>query len=118
MTTKSIRDQIRAATLGEKAEFRNEVVDYNGIKVELRQPTVKARKQIMDKAVKDNGNIDILMFMTWGVIYNTYVPDTNDLVFEDADFDAMMEKPTGGFLDKFGAKISELLNIEEDQGND
>ncbi|MCK5604287.1 hypothetical protein KAR91_20530 [Candidatus Pacearchaeota archaeon] len=116
MTTKTLRDQIRAATLGEKSEFKNEIVTYNGVKVELRQPTVKVRKDLMDKSMNEDGKINVLMFMTYGVIYNTYIPDTNELVYEETDFDAMMDKPVGCFLDSFGEKISNLLNIEDDGG--
>ena len=116
MTTKTLRDQIRAATLGEKSEFKNEIVTYNGVKVELRQPTVKVRKDLMDKSMNEEGKINVLMFMTYGVIYNTYLPSTNELIYEGTDLDAMMEKPVGGFLDIFGERVANLLNIEDEGG--
>ena len=116
MSKQSIRDQIRAATIGEKSEFKSKIVKYNGIEVEIRQPSVKSRKEIMTKAMTDTGTIDFAEFLTFAVLYNTYVPDTEELVFEDTDYDGLMAKPTGGFMDQFGADAAELMNVEDGDG--
>ena len=118
MSKQSIRDQIRSATIGEKSEFKSKIVKYNGVEVEIRQPSVKSRKDIMAKAMTDNGTVDFAEFLTFAVLFNTYVPDTNELVFEDTDYDALMAKPTGGFLDKFGSDAAELMNVEDGEGNE
>lgn len=111
----SVRDQIRAATLGEKSEFRSEVVKYNGVEVEVRQPSVKARKELFKRCMDEAGRVDTMEFLTWSVIYNTYVPNSNELVFEDTDYDAMVEKPAGGFMDQFGEVAARVMNVEEDE---
>jgi len=111
-STPSIRDQIRSATLGQTAEFKKEVVTYNGIDVEIRQPSNKSRKAIMAKSMKGD-KVDFADFMAHAVIENTYVPETEVRVFEAADYDVMMEKATGSFLDQFGETASKLMNVEE-----
>ena len=113
----SLRDAIRKATLGSQSEFKKEVVKWNGVEVELRQPSVKQRQELFKRCVGDGGKIDSLEFMTLGVIACTYVPGTDEKVFDDTDYDGIMARPAGGFLDKFGAQIAELTNVDEDMGN-
>ena len=108
----STRNQVRSALLS-KSEFRKEVVEYNGIKVEIRQPSVKGRQKILRDATVD-GTIDSMEFLTRSVIENTYMVGTDERVFEDADYDVLVNKPTGGFLDKFGEKCAELMNTSID----
>jgi len=114
--TKSLRDKIRSATVGAASQFKREEVKFGGIEVEIRQPSVKVRRELYSKCSDDSGKIDILDFMTWGVIYNTYVPGTNEHVFDSSDYDAMVEKPAGGFLDQFGEVVSRLMNVEDVEG--
>jgi hypothetical protein len=53
----------------------------------------------------------------WSVISNTYVPDTSDKVFDESDYDIMIKQNSGSFVDKFGAEIAELMNVEEGAKN-
>ena len=111
----SNRDTLRKATLGATREFRKEIVEWGGQRFELRQPTIKARATLQSKCMKIAGKdvqTDTLNFMVWSVIQNTYVPGTDDLVFEDGDFDSLVEDPTGGFLDAFFEVAAELTNID------
>lgn len=110
MTT---RKQTRDALLGAKEEFKAEVVEFNGVKVEIRQPSYKARREIMKRA-RDGDNIDPFEFLVWAVIENTYVESGDEKVFEDTDYEALVSRPVGGFIDKFGEKASELMNLEQD----
>ena len=112
--SQSLRDQIRGVTVGAAVKFKSKTLNYKGFDVEFRQPTVKARRDLFDKSANDKGGVDILDFLVWGVIFNTYVPDTDELVFEDSDYASLVSKPTGGFMDLFGAEVSALLNVEED----
>lgn len=113
----SIRDQIRAATLGKKTQFKSKEFDYDGIKVEFRQPNLKDRQMLINKAKSKDGDFDFVEFLVWSVISNTYVPGTDERVFEAADYDSMVGKPTGSFVDKFGAEIAEIMNVEDDAKN-
>jgi len=109
----SIRDSIRSATVGSKAEFKKEIVEFNGRKVEIRQPSVKVRRELFKRCMDDQGRVDSMDFLVWAVIYNTYVPGTDERVYDEEDYDAFISKPAGGFMDKFGEVASKLMNVEE-----
>lgn len=109
MTRKTVRD----ALLGAKVEFKKEVVKYNGVEVEIRQPSYEARKEVMDRA-KEDGGINPLLFLVWAVIENTYLKGTDEKIFEDTDYDALVSRPVGGFMDKFGEVAATLMNVNED----
>lgn len=109
----SARDKIRGALMGATPVFRSEVVNYNGVDVELRQPSVAVRRDLYRKCQDENGKVDFLDFLTWSVIYNAYVPETNERVFIPEDYEVLVAKPTGGFLDEFGEVASRLMNLEE-----
>jgi hypothetical protein len=114
MTTKkqSLRDELRAATVGAKKVFRTKSVEWNGLKFEFRQPSLAGRRKLRDKALDDGGMIDIFEALVWGVIWNTYVPGTDELVFEETDYDSLVSTPPGGFMDEFAVEIAELYNLD------
>ena len=69
------------------------------------------------RAVNNPIRINFADFMAYAVIENTYVPDTEELVFEPMDYEVMLSKPTGGFMDQFGEEASKLMNVEDgDEG--
>lgn len=113
----STRDEIRSATVGSKKNFRKETLLYNGMEIEFRQPSIRLRKEIHNKSQvegedKDISKIDIWAYMVWSVIFCSFVPGTNDKIFEEGDYENLMEQPAGGFVDEFSTKISELLNVD------
>lgn len=108
----SARDKLRAQTLGAKATFVSKVVEYKGGKYELRQPSLAARRDIFARCGNSDGSIDMMTSLVWMVIYCTYVPDTDEKVYDESDFDGLMAKPTGSFVDTFGEMISALLNAD------
>ena len=110
----SNRDELRSAILGAAPKFAKEEVEVNGKVFEVRQPTNKARRDLFKQAVDDSGKIDMLEFLIWAVIYNTYDPKSGEKVFEDTDYDVFANMPAGGMLDKLGEAASKLLNVEAD----
>lgn len=110
----SVKDMIRAKTLGAKVTFRSTVFEYEGVEVEFRQPSLKGRKILLDRAKNASGEMDMTDFIVWAVICNTYVPGTNELVFEDSDYDMMVNTPAGSFVEQFGQEIANLMNVESD----
>lgn len=115
------RDKIRAATLGNKGQFKTEVVEVNGVSVAVKQPSVGEREDMFAAIDADAGSSAVdyakmFKLMTWGVIKLTYVPDTNERVFDDADYDELMNQPTNDWVDQLGETVLEVLNVEADQG--
>lgn len=110
----SIRDNLRSKILGKSHVFKSEVVEYDGDQYEVRQPSVKSRKMLFKKCMSEDGRIDTGDFIAWGVIYNTFVPGTDELVFEETDYEVLMSLPSGGILDKLGTVASAMLNVEDE----
>jgi hypothetical protein len=112
--SQSIRDKIRSATIGKKTQFRNKIFNYEGVEVEFRSPNLKDRKTLLNRAKDEKGELDMINFIVYSVILNTYIPGTNEKVFDENDYDAMMNQSTGSFVDLFGTEIAEIMNAETD----
>jgi hypothetical protein len=115
--SQSIRDKIRAATIGKKSQFRTKIFNYEGIEVEFKAPNLKDRKTLLNRAKGDNGDLDMINFIVWSVILNTYIPGTNERVFDESDYDAMMNQGTGSFVDQFGQEVAEIMTAETNVKN-
>ena len=113
----SIREALRQKTVGAKKEYKSKILDFDGIDVEFRQPSLKVRKKIGDRAKKNDGTFDVIDAMIWNVIYSTYVPGTNELVFEEGDYENMAEQSEGSFVTRFATEILELAAVETDVKN-
>lgn len=113
----SVREALRQKTVGAKKSFKSKIIDFDGIEVEFRQPSLKVRKKISDKAKKVDGSFDIIDALIWNVIYSTYIPGTNDLVYEEGDYESMAEQSEGSFVTKFAQEIMELAAVETDVKN-
>lgn len=114
----STRDRIRSATLGKKDQFRTETVEVNGVQVALKQPSVGEREEIFAAIRDEQGNLDHVKLLTWGVVKLAYVPGENQRVFDDMDYDELVKHPTNSWVDKLGESVLNVLNVEADEGND
>lgn len=112
---RSTRDVIREKTIGSKRQLRSTRREVNGVEVDIRQPTVGERNEILDLIRDENGNLDQFELLVWGVIRLTYVPDTQERVFEDQDHDAFMQQPTNDWVDELGEAVLDVLNVEKDE---
>lgn len=134
-----IRKKIRGATIGRKAEFKRKSVKVNGVEVDVEQPSVASRAQIMKRSRDSNkvaktakgkdreeigaqdvlSSLDYGKMQAWATIYCAKVPDSDDMVYSEEDFDALLNRPAGGFVDKLSQAAMELMNVdaEEDAKN-
>ncbi len=110
--TMSIRDELRAITVGSKKDFTSKTVKFKGKEFEIRQPSIKDRKNLRKYSVDENGDWDVLEALMWMVIFHTYVPGTNERVFEEQDYEELSSMPTGGFIDAFAEVAAKLLNVD------
>ena len=108
----SNRDELRAATLGAPKQFAHEIIEWNGCRFELRQPSVGDRNRLVKQCMDDKGKPDALELMTRSVMACTFVPDTQEKVFDETDYDALVTSPSGGFVDRFGEKIMGLVYVD------
>lgn len=109
----SLRDRLRAKTLGAGTKRREETVEIDGETFVVRQPTVAERSFILRKSGANTGNaeqVEISEMQVWAVIKCVYSPE-GERVFEDADYEALSNAPTGGFVDQLAAVALRLMNV-------
>jgi len=109
----SLRDRLRAKTLGSGVKRHEEAVEIDGETFIVRQPTVAQRSDILKKSKANTGDterLDIGEMQVWAVIHCTYTPD-GEQVFEPADYDALRNQPTGSFVDQLGSVALRLMNV-------
>lgn len=104
------RNDLRSSILSKKQQLNKKIVEWEGSKFEVRQPSVKARNDLYRKCLDEDGNMDMTAFLVWGAILHTYVPDSEEKVFEDTDYDVLAEMPAGGFLDALSEAVSEVIS--------
>lgn len=136
------RDVIRTATLGAKRQFKRQIVEYrppifeetavleektgeplgveskvvgygDPIMVEVRQPTIAERNEVFSRFTDKEGGGSQLEIILWMAINQTFVPRTDEKVFDAIDIEALRMQPSGGFVDQFGNTALELMNIDE-----
>lgn len=110
----SIRDNIRTATLGQPKIFKKKIVTVNGHEIEVRQPSVGIRRDLYNKCRTPAGEIDPMSFSIWSVIKTCFVPNTDERIFIDEDYDKLVATPTGGFLDKLSNEATEVMAMTEE----
>lgn len=115
MTT--TRDNLRSKTVGQKKGFETKNVEFDGEQFEIRQPSVKRRKEILNSVTDENGNVDGGDLVVWAAIYCTFVPGENEPVFDETDYEGFLEQPTGSFVDEFGQAALELMNVSGEGKN-
>jgi hypothetical protein len=118
------RDKLRSLALGDKAkDLRKTVVTWEGVEYEVRQPTVAAHSRAIKaaglSANPDTGEMrieNVGRMQASLAIACTYTPGTDERVFEDADLEAIMGSPAGGFLASLGQVAQSLMKEAEDAG--
>jgi hypothetical protein len=115
-------DKFRSLTIGKPRTFKSETVPIDGTDFEVRQPTIKQRGTIQNKALcfsDDAGKrLDVPVFKSsefqvWAVIEMTHIPGTDQRVFSEKDYDILVEQPAGGWFDTLSKKAMELANVDE-----
>jgi hypothetical protein len=95
------RDQIREKVFGAKAESK--IIDFFGAQVELRQPTVGVTME-MRQGTPEQATSQML-------INYTFVPGTQEKVFEEADAEAIMQLPFGPDMNRYTTEVNKLVGI-------
>jgi hypothetical protein len=82
---------------------------FNGVQLEYVQPSIGSMY-----GKNENGDGPSKAFIIKSMIDNTVAPGTDDRVFEDSDYDAIMEMPATGDLQEITKIITELLDLKVD----
>lgn len=112
------RDALRSATLGNKPEFIKRIVKWGGQEFEVRQPSIAQRSELKNlcsiNTAQDALNFDPYQMLVWAVIKLTFVPGTEERVFEDEDFDELMSQPDSedSFVNSLGEIAVDVFSID------
>lgn len=110
------RSQLRSAIFTAKP-FRSKIVtdEATGTQYEVRQPSIRDRAAIRSQAFSTRDgetSFDPFEFILRAAIHCTYVPGTDEKVFDDADYDDIVAMPAGGIIDELSSAASALCNVE------
>jgi hypothetical protein len=86
--------------------------------IEIRQPSIKLRKEIFDNCRDKNGQIDLTIFPVWAIIKTAFVPDTDEFIFVDQDIDRLTSYQTGTFVDELSRAAVEVVNSDTAKKNE
>lgn len=103
LTTTPTRDDIRTAILDSKGESR--FVDFRGVQVELRAPELETLLQYRQ------GDNEIALIKA--LVENTWVPGTEERVFDDTDIPAIMKLKLTTDMKRMIKAIAEIMGDDE-----
>ena len=113
------RDKLRSLVVGAKKHFKRETVEVDGVEFELRAPSVKERGDLFKAAgitqMQEKDAIrhaDIAELQATAVISLTYVPGTDDKVFDPSDKATFLSMPAGGVFDTLAEVAIRMLNVK------
>jgi len=105
MSDKTARDSIRSKIFSGKNKRRTKRVEVWGAEVEVRQPSLGAILSMQD-------NPDVKHRTANMIIEYTFVPGTDEHVFDSTDRDEILNWPFGADLLALQNAISELTGID------
>ena len=110
---KKLRDELRSKTVGSASVFKSKLTKYNGVDIEIREPSVETWGLILEKAKSgEDSMINFSQYLLWTVIYCSFVPGTNLLLFEEGDYDGLKMKPKDSFVSEFNDIAQKLMEID------
>lgn len=99
------KDEIRSRFLSSKPTSRI-ITLADGDEVEIRQP--KVGPQLDLATIEDQKQRMLRMFVD-----NVYMPGTNERVFEEGDYAALVELPAAGDYQKIMAALTDLMDLNK-----
>lgn len=109
------RDLLRAATLGAAIHLKRRTVEIPQGTVEVLQPTVAQRRDILRGAGAKAGKTDVdpALLQARAVMALVVVPGTTEPVFEEGDLQGLLAQPCGGWFDELAEHALKMINVEK-----
>lgn len=110
------RADLRASIFSSKNSTPKSLeVEFFGEPIEIRQPSVDSilnLKQAVEQDAGDAAQVNRTAQMVNMIILYSYVPGTDEHVFEDGDLDQMRSMPFGEDFMRVQQAISKLTNVD------
>lgn len=115
-----LKDRIRAKTVGSAKIFKSKMVEFDGMDIEIREPSVrdwgKIMKSVMGMNSEDGSNkMEYDKYLIWSVIYCAFVPGSDEKIYEDTDYDSLANFPRSGFVGEFSEIAMDMMNDNSEQ---
>lgn len=111
--TKNLRDKIRSKTVGSANIFKSKIINHAGLDIEIKEPSVETWGQILENSRgSDDSGIKFQEYLIWTVIYCSFIPGTDVLLFEETDYDSLMKKPKDSFVSDFNDIAQKLMTLD------
>ncbi len=113
------RNKSRAKTVGSNKVFKSKIVKFDGLDIEIREPSVKVWGQIL-KAVMTmepdggTGKMEMDKYLIWSVIHCAFVPQTDEKVYEEEDYVSLESCPRSGFVGEFSEIAMDMMNSDQE----
>lgn len=98
------RDTLRSRIFSARAKAK--IVTYNGVEIEVRQPSLKS---VIEGNDGDNKQATVRM-----LIENCFVPGTEEKIFEDTDYDSLLAMPFSSEWVAMSEAITELTGLKKE----
>ncbi len=99
-----LRDSVRAAIFNSPLnQQKTSTIEFMGAQVEVRQPLVE---DIMAASKEEDGGVVTML------VRYTYVPGTNERVFEVEDADVLMKMPFGSDMARFLEVVKNMTDVD------
>ena len=95
---------LRSQFFKNKKVIRRETYTFNGVKMEFVQPTVG------DMLNKQDSDTERAFFIR-AMIQHSVVPGTDEKVFDDSDYEALLELPADGDFQAFTKIVTSLMDL-------
>lgn len=102
------KDTIRTAIFAAQ-QFKSKVIDIFGQSVEIKQPSIGELLGLTSGDDKEKQKLAVAQIL----INYAYVPDTNEHVFDKADYDSIVNLPSGAWVGNVITAWTELVGSEE-----
>lgn len=113
-----LKNAIRAKTVGSSKIFKSKLVKFDGIEIEIKEPSVKIWGQILKAVMTIEDGVsktEMDKYLIWSVIHCAFVPGTNERVFEDTDYEALEGFPKSGFVGEFSEIAMDIMNTDAEK---
>lgn len=100
------RESIRTAIF--TAKPKSKIVDAFGIKMEIRQPSLKVILESQNVSAEERNTTIALMLVKYA-----FVPGTTERIFDDVDVDSILGLPFGEDMQAIQDAMNELVGIQK-----
>lgn len=109
------RNKLRTTIFsGDHLEVKRKVITFNGVPLELRQPTVNDFLNMQDESTEDNPDKKKQFAISFLIQY-AFIPGTEERLFETGDMEMLCSMPMNNSFMQVMQAANELMDIKTEE---